>query len=1102
MFMKCKIYLHKCLTLLSVMMLTSVVAFAQNVTVQGTVTGMNGEPLVGVSVLVQGTTMGVTTDAGGNYVLRNLASQNVLNFTMLGYQNVLVTVGAQTTINVVLEEEATQMDEVVVIGYGTVKRRDITGAVASVSGSDLAAVPVSNVAQALQGKMAGVSIAAVDGRPGASVTVRVRGGGSITQSNDPLFIVDGFPVSNMSDIPASQIETIDVLKDASSTAIYGARGANGVVIITTKSPKTEKLTVSYSGYVQLKTPTKTIDVLDPYEFALINWEYASLNSQGEAAQKALAIGAYTNVTDAAGNVYNNPGGINSYKTAKNYNWMDEMTENAFSQSHNVNLSGGSAKSKYSVDYTYVNDPGIRINSGYTRSNVIAKLSQSLLKNLTLDLTARYVTSGTEGNLGGGRLTDMMKFTPVEPLGAADDQTNSSLLGVTSSNMQWRKNPVAVINDTYELRTRNSLRANGSLAWEIIKGLTARTEFSLGTNWNDTRTWSGPDAKDSRNSGRGGDASITRTFGDNYTWTNTINWQVQGLPRIHSLNLLAGQEITGSDSNYITVRGYDYPISFDYKRAFAMMDQYTPSSTSKPSESGMDDPGRMSSFFGRVIYTLKDRYTINATFRADGSSNFAPSNRWGYFPSAAIAWRISEESFMKNFHNLDNLKLRLSYGTAGNDRIDASLWNFLWASKSDGYPLAGSQQSIYNYASSLMTNPNLKWETTITRNIGVDWSLFRSRIFGTVELYKNTTKDLLVRNSLPGYTGYSEIMDNVGQTSNKGIEISVGGDIIRKQDFRFSANINISFNKSNVDELSSSMSYKNYSSGIGTSSAAPTNDYVFKVGQPVGLIRGYVSDGFYTTADFDHAVVAGKDVYTLKAGVPNSLPILATVPGMGAAYPGMMKLKKMGTTNNANTINEADDCVIIGDTNPIHIGGFNLNLVWKQFDAMANFTWSYGNDVYNYTPSVLQTGGKDWYRNFAAASAGRYKIFELSGDGSTLTRITDPTKLDAMNANATTYYPYHEFRVLTSEFIEDGSFLRLNNLTLGYTMSEKVAKKICLSRLRVYVTGSNLFTITNYSGLDPEVNSGYNRNTSYPITGMDYGTYPPARTYTLGLNLTF
>jgi TonB-linked SusC/RagA family outer membrane protein len=1066
---------------------------------------MNGEPLVGASVLVQGTTTGVTTDIGGNYVLNNLSAQSVLNFTLLGYQNVLVTVGAQTTINAVLEEEATQMDEVVVIGYGTVKRRDITGAVSSVSGNDLAAVPVSDVAQALQGKMAGVSISAVDGRPGANVTVRVRGGGSITQSNDPLFIVDGFPVSNMSDVPASQIETIDVLKDASSTAIYGARGANGVVIITTKSPKSEKLSISYNGYVQLKTPTGNIDVLDPYEFALINWEYASLNGQSNQYQQVMAIGAHTSVTDGAGNVYNNPGGINSYKTAKSYNWMKEMTENAFSQSHNVNLSGGSAKSKYSVDYTYVNNPGIRLNSGFTRSNVIAKLSQSLLKNLNLDLTARYVTAGVEGNLGGGRLTDMMKFTPMNPLGAADELTNNGLLGVTSGNMQWRKNPVAVIEDTYELRTRNNLRANGSLAWEIIGGLTARTEFSLGTNWTDNRTWSGPDAKDTRRSGRGGDASIQRSFGTNYTWTNTINWQVQSLSQAHSLNLLAGQELTGSDGNSITVRGYDYPISFDYNRAFAMMNQYTTSSTTNPSESGMDDPGRMASFFGRVMYTFKDRYTLNATFRADGSSNFAPSNRWGYFPSAAVAWRISEESFMKNFHNLDNLKLRVSYGTAGNDRITASLWDFLWSSKSDGYPLGGSQRSIYNPASGLMTNPNLKWETTVTRNLGLDWSFYRGRVFGTVEVYKNTTKDLLVRNSLPGYTGYSEIMDNVGQTSNKGIEISVGGDIVRKQDFRLSANFNISFNKTNVDALSSSMSYKNYSSGIGTSSAVPSNDYVFMVGQPVGLIRGFVSDGFYTTADFNHAFVDGKDVYTLKDGVPNSLPVLAAIPDMKEVHPGMMKLKKIKTgddANNKTVINEADDCVIIGDTNPIHIGGFNLNLVWKRFDAMANFTWSYGNDVYNYTPSVLQTGGKDWYRNFAGASAGRYKIFELSADGGTLTRVTDPAKLDAMNVNATTYYPFHEFRVLTSEFVEDGSFLRLNNLTLGYTLSEKVAKKIYLSRLRVYVTGSNLFTITNYTGLDPEVNSGYNRNSSYPVTGMDYGTYPPARTYTLGLNLTF
>ena len=1096
--MKCRLYLMKGFALLILCLFAGGGLWAQSKTVQGTVTDDNG-PVIGVSVTVQGTTTGVSTGANGSYSIRVPNNNAVLDFNFLGYEPVTITVGDRTTIDVVLAENTQVIDDVVVIGYGTVRRRDVTGAVSSVSGEDIATMPISNAAQALQGRIAGVSVSAVDGRPDASVSVRVRGGGSITQSNEPLYIVDGFPVSNISDVPASQIESIDILKDASSTAIYGARGANGVIIVTTKAPKGEKFTISYNGYVQYKEPVGTIDVLNPYEYALINWEYHTLSqsaTQIASYERAMAIGSHKNGVTNTGQAYDNPGGIGSYKNQRAYNWMEEMTRTAFSHSHNLTLSGGTAKNKYSIDYNFVDDPGIRINSGYSRSNVIAKFQQNLAKGLDLNLTARYVNSSVEGNLGGGRLTDMMVFTPVLPLGDYDEYSNSGM-GLSATNLQWRRNPVDVVNDTYAKNTRNHLRANGSLSMVIMKGLVARTEFSLGTGWRDSRSWSGPVAKDSARNGRGGDASIERINSTNYTWTNTLSWEVAGLSDKHRLSLLAGQEITGNDSDGIRVTATDMPLSFDYNRGFAMINQYNPETTASPSSSSMSDPERMASFFGRVMYTFNDRYSFNATLRADGSSNFAPENRWGYFPAAAFAWRISEESFMKGIRNMDNLKLRLSYGTAGNDRISAGLWSATWKSSTSGYPYNNTFHSIYEPSSQLMVNPMLKWETTITRNVGVDFGFFNNRLHGSIDLYQNTTKDLLVRNSLPGYTGYSEIMDNVGQTTNKGIEFSLGGDLIRQKDLRLSVNANISFNKNNVDELSGSMNYKNYSSGLGISSAAPKDDFVFEVGRPVGLIRGYVSDGFYTTKDFTYA----NGTYTPNNGMVNSLPILATVPGMQGIHPGMMKLKKIGNEVSQTEINEADDCIVIGDTNPIHAGGVNFMLTWKSFDMMAAFSWSYGNDVYNYTKAQLQTGGKNYNKNFSAASAGRYRLFELDGNGN-LNRVTEPGQLEALNANATTYYPFHEFRVLTSEFIEDGSYLRLNSMTVGYTLPVNISKKLHVSRLRVYLTGTNLFTLTNYSGLNPNVNSGFDRNSSYPVTGMDYGTYPLSRTYTFGVNLTF
>lgn len=1088
---------NRVIMLLVMLVLASTMSiFAQNKSINGVVTSQSGEPIIGATVLLKGSTSGTITDINGRFEIPLKEGVKELKISYLGFYPQEISIEGKNSVNVVLQESSQDLDAVVVVGYGTVRRRDLTGSVSSIGSKDISALPVSNAVQALAGKIAGVSITSVDGRPDAEVKIRVRGGGSITQSNSPLYIVDGFPVSTLSDIPASQIESIDILKDASSTAIYGARGANGVVIVTTKSPK-GKVTVSYDGYAQWKTMAGEIEMLDPYNFALINWEYTTLNGNNLGFEKAFAVGNYKSFTSASG-TYNNPDGINAYKNIQGYNWLDKVTRDAFSQSHNVTLNGGNDNSKYSISYNYVDDEGLKINSGYKRQNILGKIQQDLTKKLKFYADASMIQVKVLGKNDDSRLTDIMKFTPVQTLGDTEETSNTDL-GLDGSNLFWRNNPESVINDIFNQSEMTRLRGNASLSWEMAKGLTFRTELGGTTRWRVSKYFVGAIAKDTKGQ-RGGDATLTKSQNTGYKFANTLNWDVKKLGEDHKLNLLVGQEINSDEGSWSTQEGKDYPISFDANRAFAMMGQYNGSTTTSISSSGSDDVDRLSSFFGRVNYTLKDRYLFTATLRADGSSNFSKTHQWGYFPAAAVAWRISSEPFMEGTINyLDNLKLRLSYGEAGNDRISSGLWKTNWSAKGSGYAVNNTVSNYYVPSSDMMINPDLKWETTITRNLGLDFGFWKNRIYGTVDAYWNTTKDLLLVKSIPAFTGYTTQMDNVGQTRNIGLEFSLGGDFIRTKDWNVSANFNISFNKNKIEALADNADFVKYSSGIGTSSAAPVNDYLFEKGGEVGVIRGYVADGFYTTEDFNYDSNTKK--YTLKDGVANSMPILAAVPGMTGVYPGMMKLKKVGSENNATTINEADDCVEIGNANPVHIGGINLSAGYKNFDVMAAFSWSYGNDIYNYTRAVNSTGGKSYNRNFTAEYVNRYKLFDLDAGGN-LKRVTDPAELAALNANATTYYPFHEFRVLTSDFIEDGSFLRLNNLTLGYSLPEDAVKALSLTRVRFYATGTNLFLLTKYSGVDPEVDSGSGRNSTYPTPGMDYGTYPRARTLTVGVNLTF
>jgi len=1080
------------------------------VTITGTVLdGRTNNPIADVNVAVKGSKSGTRTGSKGEYSITAKQGE-ILVFSYAGYEQHEVTVTNQTTIDFTIMPSSSNLDEVVVIGYGTSKRKDLTGAVSSVSGKDIAAVPVANVAQAMQGKLAGVNIITQDGRPGADVSILVRGARSISQSNQPLILIDGIP-GTLSDIPADQVKSIDVLKDASSSAIYGARGANGVILVTTKGAQAGKATVTYNGYVKFNTPTKYLDELAPYDYLQYVWANAAAN--GAAFQtpfeKLYGLGA---------NIGANTGGINSYKNLPTDNMQKQVYNSSMTWNHDLTVTGGTDKTKIFFSVNWLDDQGMKINSFAKRGSVSFKISQKIVDNLTFSLDTRYTDVQYMDNEGttngyGSLLSTAYQFRPIATSHILGDlnalkQGNIEQYG---KNVMWDNySPAARIGDYFPLSMSQRLRAIGSLDWKIIKALTYHTDLSLTKNWGQVESWSGAIYNNYVDDVTGmplyaGAADYRKSDGWGLRWINTLNYDFT-INNAHKLNLLAGQEVANSGGTGMSIQANHFPANFTKETAFAQINQYNQTVGSATFASSVTTPDRIQSYFGRANYSLFDKYLITATFRADGSSKFAPAHRWGYFPAGAFAWKVSEESFMKKINWLNNLKLRVSYGEVGNDGISSNLWSQAWGSVTDQrlqYAINGQRQSAYDLSSSTLANPNLKWETTITRDIGIDFGLFDGRLSGTVDVYKNTTKDLLMLTTIPGITGFTSTYANIGQTSNKGIELTLSGTIFQNKDWKVAAGGNINFNKSNVDELA-----PNVTGLYGTSWAGvftyPTNDYILQKGSPVGLVRGFIYDGFYTPADFNY----NNGKYTLIPGkVPDLGGWMAVVHGLTAndlpstqhAYPGLPKFKDL----NGDGIIDDKDITVIGNMNPKHTGGFNLTASYKGIDFGAYFNWSYGNQIYNANKLATMYGPKEQgvYQNKLGIMKGSYKIYDVINGQ--LIRIKSPDSLNAANKNATLPLAYQEVMGVSTLGIEDGSFLRLNTLVLGYTLPKALTSKAHISTLRIYGSIYNVFTITGYSGLDPEVNADPSHNNAvYPTTGFDFGTYPRARSYVVGLNLTF
>lgn len=1047
-------------------------------TIKGNVKDSNGEPVIGATVLEKGTKNNATvTDIDGNFSIK-LTGNNPLQISYIGMKTKTVETAGKSTINVKLEDETTNLEDLVVIGYGSVRRKDLTGSVATVNSEALAAVPVASVTEALTGKMAGVQITTTEGSPDADVKIRVRGGGSITQSNDPLLIVDGFPVESINDIPATDIEDITVLKDASSTAIYGSRGANGVILVTTKSGKSGKVNVSYNAYYSWKKVAKKMDVLSPYDYAKWQYELALLKNENDLSSYTDYFGNYED--------------MDLYRNVEANDWQDIVygrTGNTFN--HNVNITGGTETVKYAFSYAHMNDKAIQIGSNYKRDNFSLKLNTKPTKNTTLDFQARYSDTDIRG--GGAndatgvynsdkRLKYAVIYTPI-PLANLDESAG------TDDDFGNLYNPVESQYDNDRKKERKTLNFAGAFGWEVFKNFKIRTEFGYDDyNQYDQRFW-GTTTYYVKNVPASGNQNkpairLTDTNRHRFRNSNTISYDFSKLIKNtdHSLNFMVGHEyiITKERENMNEVHGF--PEDYTAEQAWKLSSQGTPYTI----DDNYSADDKLLSFFGRVNYNFKDRYLLTATFRADASSKFSEENRWGYFPSAAVAWRISSEPFMKSTQNwLDDLKLRLSYGTAGNNNIPTGQLSQMYESKATSW-INGFTQ--YWAPSKIMANPDLKWETTITRNIGLDFTLFKGKLSGSIEAYLNTTKDLLIQFPVAG-TGYDTQYRNMGETENRGVEFSFTWHAIDKKNWGIDLYGNLGVNKSEIKSLGS---MQDFGKNTAWASTEIGQDYWIAVGGQVGEIRGYQLAGRYEVSDFEGYDAATK-TWKLKEGVPDASPIIGTV------RPGSIKLVDQPTEEGGvgNGVIGDEDNVIIGNVNPDVYGGFGLNAHAYGFDLSANFNFSIGNQVYNANKIEYTSTSKYQYRNMIDIMADGKRWTNLDPETGML--CNDPVRLAELNANTTMWSPYMSKFVLTDWAVEDASFLRLNTLTLGYTLPQSLTKRVGINSLRFYCTAYNVFTITGYSGYDPESDC-IRKDALTP--GVDYSGYPRSRSFVIGLNLNF
>lgn len=1054
--------------------LVSVAHAQQNISGK-VISSKDGTSLPGVSVLIKGKKGGTTTDANGNFTLQ-VEGGTILIFSFVGYQSKEASTSEVSTVK--LDEDSQGLDEVVVIGYGTARRRDLTGAVGTVKADDIKNIPVTTAAQAITGKVAGVNVVTQSGAPGADINITVRGGTSITQGTSPLYVVDGFQMENaLRNVDINDIESIEVLKDASATAIYGARGANGVILITTKSGKVGKTEVSYNTYFSFEKLSNKLDLLNTEQYVKYQYEFQTL--AGKESQWANMFGGDVSSADFYTGAYARI--ARDYSSREGIDWQKLVFgDQAILQNHNVNVNGGSEKTKFMISYNFTGQDGVLAKTGYERNSVRAKLNQQLAKGVSLDFNTNLQATKTDG---GGSLGGMLKMSVLQPATGGVRFTDEQLIQsdiaeeLQAEDSQYDiYNPIITNDAVTQTKYARLAGVNIGLNIDFLEDFTFRTAGSY--QWTQTRSdyWDDGRTRTAQNN-KGPYGS--RNNGEKFIWqiVNTLSWK-KSFDK-HHFNAVLGQETTYEESMSLNNTYYEFP-----ENNFGLNDVSMAGRIDRPSS----DKSRygLVSGFARLMYNYDDRYLLTATIRQDGVSKFMPGRQWGTLPSASAAWNIDQEQFMENMDFFDQLKLRIGYGTTGNCDIGNNTYNTLYQSTT--YAINGVEVNGLKPTDKL-GNPLLRWEKTQTTNIGLDLSMFKNRVSLTADYYNNISKNLLISVAIPTSTGYTSQNQNVASIRNRGFEFLLNTVNVRSNSFQWTTSLNISFNRSKVLSLfGGDRDYMrtNLSSRV---------DFWTELNNTVGLFYGYKYDGLYTTDDF---VQNSDGSYALKDGV-------ASLKGKArsSVKPGDVKYVALSgeTDADGNPVWSTNDRSVIGSPEPKYFGGINNTFAYKGFDLSVFLNFSYGNQVFNMN-SQRYIGPYLPNQNSLSVMNNRFTLI----DPSTGKQTTDLARLAELNPGQ---YDRKAMWSLNAPnniaitdaldyYLEDGSFLRINNITVGYTLPKSWLNKAFINNARVYCTLNNIHTFTGYSGYDPEVSA----TSSILTRGVDNSAYPRIKSIVLGANLTF
>ena len=1011
------------------------------------------EPLIGVSVTELGKSNGAITNIDGKFSIKVESVNSVLVFSYIGMETLSIKIEQNRDLNITLRESKKVLDEVVVVGYGSIRKKDYTGSLSSIKNDELQKTKTTSFLEALQGKMAGVQVTSSSGEPGSGVNITIRGGNSINAGTSPLYVIDGLQIdvnnneiatngytslntkSNpLASINPSDIVSIEVLKDASATAIYGSRGANGVILVTTKSGGGAKTIIDVDAYWGISNANKYINVLQGQDYA--NYRFAT----NPDSEYGVTIDGVKQPVDFAS------------LGKESRNWQKEVLREALTQNYNLSItSGGKASTRLSSSFGYFRQEGIVMKNVFERFNgrmkadwdVNSKLTLGANLNLSNQNASGAVTS-SGGNSYSGLIQTMSLYRPYTISNSTLDAGNPDNGGLS--------NPIDFLNNSIKEVPTTRLMFDGYLQYNIIEGLILRASgggmlsHSKSEEWYPSNTSWGYTPN--------GLAVLTSTDVNSWQTSNTLTY-AKSINNTNYINAMIGFELSEYDyaNLYTRAEGFvnqSYSGIYDINSAGTYPDKLNTTLEKQTRESE----------FARLNYTFMNRYLFTGTIRRDGSSKFGANNKYAYFPSAAFAWKINSEPFLKNVKSINELKLRLSLGATGNDRIptyrslsrmDKAYYpgNRVFSTGTLGYV------ADLGLAPSEISNPNLKWETTSQYNTGIDLKMFKERLSLGVDVYYKQTYDMLLQADVPSQSGSYRQWQNLGQVDNKGIEITLGGTIIQTKDFTWNANINFNLNRNKIVSLGS-VSYVPVTVAGG---------HIYEVGraivgQPIGTGWGYIFDGIYQITDFTDNTYS-----TLKSGVPS-------FAGQ-AVKPGDLKFKDL---DDDYIITPEGDKTVISNSQPKHTGGFSNTFSYRGFDATLFLQWSYGNQILNvgryryegYIPYFNVT--KDYWENRWTTDNPSNIYPRIQGAGTT---------------QCSSYY------------VEDGSYIRLKNVVIGYSIPKKITNKLLISNLRFYLSADNMLTFTKYSGYDPEV-SYWNPL----LTGLDYTSYPRSRTFTFGLNLKF